>query len=264
MVAEQQQLVAAFFEQKQADGVQPSTSAEYRFTLNRFFAFLGDRPIDRAAVRSWTLAMQEEKRILKDGTVVKGLADRTIAKHLRGLKVYIRFVAAEKDEQPLKMGKYIVRTEKERLALTEPQIEQIDTYLHEWFPLKRRGNVQQHLRFWLLLETGARVREILALKWSDVQLDKGTLKITTFKTGGFRHVGLSAAWKKLPELLERVENKKGYLLYPLYSDPRRGKRISLTPGARPFDYQGYRRYLTTLNNRVKLGFRFTAHDLRRR
>ena len=135
----------AFLQDARARRLRPTTIAEYEYSLKRFFEFVGDREPDRAAVRDWTVALQEE-----------GLADRTITKHLRGLKVFMRFCSAEDTTiPPLKIPMPIVREEEEKHALTQAQIEQVDESLNDWYPLTGRGrtakNLQMHLRFWLAL-----------------------------------------------------------------------------------------------------------------
>ena len=244
----------AFLQDGKARRLRATTMAEYTTSLDRFFKFLGDRPLDRGAVTDWTVAMQEE-----------GLADRTITKHLRGLRVFVRFAAAETGEQPLKIRMPIVRQERERPALTQEQIERVDAHLNEHYPLAgRRGDkvrhLQYHLRFWFPLEVGLRIREGLAVRWNDIDLGRGTVYLAAAKTKNDRHAALTTVWGRLVELLGRVERQEGYLLYPLFGE---NKRISLTPGARPLTYQGYRRYLDTLNGQVKLEIEFHAHDLRR-
>ena len=246
-------LYRAFFEQKEIDRKRPSTLGEYRYSLDRFLKFLGDRPVDRETIRGWTGSLQKE-----------GLAQSTTAKHLRNLRCFVRFAADERGELPMKVSVPKVDEVEEKSALTQEQIELVDQYLNSRFPLRGLrllANLQQHLRFWLVLETGMRIQEALGLKWDRVDLGRGNLQLAGVdtKTGRKREPSIDTAWGTLSKLLARVPEgeRVGWVLYS-----RPGNRED-KPGGYRLTYQGYRRYLTTLNAHAGAGVVFHAHDLRR-
>ncbi len=103
--------------------------------------------------------------------------------------------------------------------LSEGEFRRLGRVLSE---LEAQGKVSTNAAaaFRLLMLTGCRRNEILTLRWEDVDLDAGELRLRDAKTGA-RSVALSPAARKVLATLPRLRDNPWVI-----AGPRPGKRLS--------------------------------------
>jgi integrase len=262
-----------FYREHRLKGSAESTIKEYETTFRYFGEWLlaQDRSFDRDSVIDFLLALKDEKQ----------LADSTMHKHARNLRHLVN-IAAEYDHiKPFKLTMPKVRNKEDKHYLTEDNVIAVGAYLDkklEEFLEVYLGSpdsipsrqLQEQLRFWLIIETGMRAEEALNLRWDDIDLERGTVYIRETKTNEPRHSAFNTLWHKAGAILEVVMTKSGYVLhrtrkrsneFDSYTHKHGLPKVRLNECQ--LKYQGLRKSFDRLNAKVALPFHFTPHDLRR-
>ncbi len=89
---------------------------------------------------------------------------------------------------------------------------------------ERKVSASAAAAFRLLMLTGCRRNEVLTLRWEDVDLDAGELRMRDAKTGG-RSVALSPAATKVLATMPRLQDNPWVI-----AGPRPGRRLSSLNG----------------------------------
>jgi integrase len=192
----------------------PLTIDRYRPVLRDFMEWAGNRTpgsittveLDEGFLAEWERAFVERNgRAPSDNTV------RNVIGVLTSFYGYLNDFGFIVDED----GRSLANP---TLALETPRIE---TGPPDWLRadqdaklLSASMNEQEQILIWLLRMTGMRVGEALALKWSDVDLDEGSITIESGKFGKSRVVPI------LPELRPRLTRWAQHLKVRDLYDPR--------------------------------------------
>jgi len=185
-------------------------------------------------------------------------------------KVYNRLKALFREAVALEL---IPRNPAESIKLRLPEGEKAARALEPWEierlleEAERSRSRDMALLLRLILETGLRRGEALALQWKDVDLDQGELRVwrTWGKVNGkgsFTSPKTRAARRVIPlphGLRERLRSLRDQLLERL--TPEALNEVFIFGGDRPFDPDAFNHYLRRLANRAGLG-RIRVHDLR--
>lgn len=148
---------------------------------------LGSKALDRlrpSDVDGWIIALRTAERTRKDGTVVRALADSSIARVLRVLRVCLD--GAVRDgllaRNPARAVESVREGTAEARSLSPVEVAAII----EAAQPTRYGRL-----FALIAATGLRKGEALALRWPDVDVDAGTITVrgTLTKRDGVWVVG---------------------------------------------------------------------------
>ncbi len=262
---ELQEIYDEFVNSKKAQGRSPNTLKEYATVLLDFFEWLDGGSLSPAALDGFMVALREGwQPATRDERWHRERSDATIRKYARTLRTFVIFATERGHMEGFKVRIPELREERDKFALTLEQVDTIGKYLNVRQVKKgKRINHLFHrdeLAFWLVLETGCRIGEALALTWADVDLERGTVFIMAAKTRYNRHAAINTLWHKASELLEL--------------EPHQNGPVIRTRDGEPMKYQGYRKFIDRLNGKVDLGtrqnsrgevepVRFTAHDLRR-
>jgi len=159
--------LGAFLEQWLADVVwqrnRPSTAQGYEFYVRKYII----PALGRHQIRK--LTPQQVQRFLNE-THAKGLAPRTVQ--------YIRAILRRALNQALRWELVArnVATLADPPPGRSPEMRPLTTADARQFLAAARGHRHEHL-FALLLGTGLRIGEALALRWSDVDLDDGVITV---------------------------------------------------------------------------------------
>ena len=119
----------------------------------------------------------------------------------------------------------------------------------------------------LILETGLRRGEALALQWRDIDLEAGELTVRRAwvkvkSKGAFSEPKTHAATRKIPlsqSLLRHLKDRREELLEHL--TPEEVDGLFLAGGVKPVDPDAFNHYLRRLTQKIGLG-RVRVHDLR--
>ena len=159
--------LGAFLEQWLADVVwqrnRPSTAQGYEFYVRKYII----PALGRHQIRK--LTPQQVQRFLNE-THAKGLAPRTVQ--------YIRAILRRALNQALRWELVArnVATLADPPPGRSPEMRPLTTADARQFLAAARGHRHEHL-FAVLLGTGLRIGEALALRWSDVDLDDGVITV---------------------------------------------------------------------------------------
>jgi len=159
--------LGAFLEQWLADVVwqrnRPSTAQGYEFYIRKYII----PALGRHQIRK--LTPQQVQRFLNE-THAKGLAPRTVQ--------YIRAILRRALNQALRWELVArnVATLADPPPGRSPEMRPLTTADARQFLAAARGHRHEHL-FAVLLGTGLRIGEALALRWSDVDLDDGVITV---------------------------------------------------------------------------------------
>jgi len=214
------------------------------------------------------MRLQEVKpvhvRAAVDRVIEAGYAPRTVARVLMRLKALfcealrLELVARNPAEA---IQVRLPKGEKAARALEPEEVAR----LLEAAEASRNRDMALLLR--LMLETGLRRGEALALQWGDVDLERGEVRVWRAWTkvgskGAFTPLKTPTAKRVVPlplGLLRRLKARKEELLERL--NPEEVDGLHLVGGVRPVDPDAFNHYLRRLAEKAGLG-RVRVHDLR--
>jgi integrase len=214
------------------------------------------------------MRLQEVKpvhvRAAVDRVIEAGYAPRTVARVLMRLKALFREalrleLVARNPAEAIQVR--LPKGEKAARALEPEEVAR----LLEAAEASRSRDMALLLR--LMLETGLRRGEALALQWGDVDLERGEVRVwrAWAKVGGkgaFTPLKTPTAKRVVPlplGLLRRLKARKEELLERL--NPEEVDGLHLVGGVKPVDPDAFNHYLRRLAERAGLG-RVRVHDLR--
>jgi integrase len=214
------------------------------------------------------MRLQEVKpvhvRAAVDRVIEAGYAPRTVARVLMRLKALFREalrleLVARNPAEAIQVR--LPKGEKAARALEPEEVAR----LLEAAEASRSRDMALLLR--LMLETGLRRGEALALQWRDVDLERGEVRVwrawaKVGSKGAFTPLKTPTAKRVVPlplGLLRRLKARKEELLERL--NPEEVDGLHLVGGAKPVDPDAFNHYLRRLAERAGLG-RVRVHDLR--
>jgi integrase len=164
----------------------PATMAFYRKSLGKFVAFLGDRAADPIS----EIARQDIVSFRR--SLSEKVSPKTANHDLKAVRMLFR--AARRDglisEDPAEFVEAVrqTRTDEKRPFTLDQLRSVLEVADEEWRSLILFG-----------LYTGQRLADIATLRWSNVDLDKGQLRLVTRKTGRIMNLPLAAPLLRLLE-----------------------------------------------------------------
>jgi integrase len=214
------------------------------------------------------MRLQEVKpvhvRAALDRVIEAGYAPRTVARVLMRLKALFR--------EALRL-ELVARNPAEAIQVRLPKGEEAARALEpeevarllEAAEASRSRDMALLLR--LMLETGLRRGEALALQWGDVDLERGEVRVwrawaKVGSKGAFTPLKTPTAKRVVPlplGLLRRLKARKEELLERL--NPEEVDGLHLVGGVKPVDPDAFNHYLRCLAEKAGLG-RVRVHDLR--
>jgi integrase len=214
------------------------------------------------------MRLQEVKpvhvRAAVDRVIEAGYAPRTVARVLMRLKALFREalrleLVARNPAEAIQVR--LPKGEKAARALEPEEVAR----LLEAAEASRSRDMALLLR--LMLETGLRRGEALALQWGDVDLERGEVRVwrawaKVGSKGAFTPLKTPTAKRVVPlplGLLRRLKARKEELLERL--NPEEVGGLHLVGGVKPVDPDAFNHYLRRLAERAGLG-RVRVHDLR--
>jgi integrase len=214
------------------------------------------------------MRLQEVKpvhvRAAVDRVIEAGYAPRTVARVLMRLKALFREalrleLVARNPAEAIQVR--LPKGEKAARALEPEEVAR----LLEAAEASRSRDMALLLR--LMLETGLRRGEALALQWRDVDLERGEVRVwrawaKVGSKGAFTPLKTPTAKRVVPlplGLLRRLKARKEELLERL--NPEEVDGLHLVGGVKPVDPDAFNHYLRRLAEKAGLG-RVRVHDLR--
>jgi integrase len=214
------------------------------------------------------MRLQEVKpvhvRAAVDRVIEAGYAPRTVARVLMRLKALFREalrleLVARNPAEAIQVR--LPKGEKAARALEPEEVAR----LLEAAEASRSRDMTLLLR--LMLETGLRRGEALALQWGDVDLERGEVRVwrawaKVGSKGAFTPLKTPTVKRVVPlplGLLRRLKARKEELLERL--NPEEVDGLHLVGGAKPVDPDAFNHYLRRLAEKAGLG-RVRVHDLR--
>jgi integrase len=214
------------------------------------------------------MRLQEVKpvhvRAAVDRVIEAGYAPRTVARVLMRLKALFREalrleLVARNPAEAIQVR--LPKGEKAARALEPEEVAR----LLEVAEASRSRDMALLLR--LMLETGLRRGEALALQWGDVDLERGEVRVwrawaKVGSKGAFTPLKTPTAKRVVPlplGLLRRLKARKEELLERL--NPEEVDGLHLVGGVKPVDPDAFNHYLRRLAEKAGLG-RVRVHDLR--
>jgi integrase len=214
------------------------------------------------------MRLQEVKpvhvRAAVDRVIEAGYAPRTVARVLMRLKALFREalrleLVARNPAEAIQVR--LPKGEKAARALEPEEVAR----LLEAAEASRSRDMALLLR--LMLETGLRRGEALALQWGDVDLERGEVRVwrawaKVGSKGAFTPLKTPTAKRVVPlplGLLHRLKARKEELLERL--NPEEVDGLHLVGGVKPVDPDAFNHYLRRLAEKAGLG-RVRVHDLR--
>ena len=214
------------------------------------------------------MRLQEVKpvhvRAAVDRVMEAGYAPRTVARVLMRLKALFREalrleLVARNPAEAIQVR--LPKGEKAARALEPEEVAR----LLEAAEASRSRDMALLLR--LMLETGLRRGEALALQWGDVDLERGEVRVwrawaKVGSKGAFTPLKTPTAKRVVPlplGLLRRLKARKEELLERL--NPEEVDGLHLVGGVKPVDPDAFNHYLRRLAEKAGLG-RVRVHDLR--
>lgn len=205
------------------DTFSPTTIKNTRSIVNKHFAnALGRKPVTKLNVA--------DLNVFYKGLVDKGLAPSSVQRIHASLRAALKLALQYGwiGENPAALAR-IPKAGKSKHRITPPTVAEVTTLIHGAFDVD--GDFG--LFVWLATATGARRGELVALRWSRIDLDAGTLTIEfamadgndgcvvkDTKTGNVRTIGLDGATVQLLKE-HRTELKRRALAagVPVAADP---------------------------------------------
>jgi integrase len=214
------------------------------------------------------MRLQEVKpvhvRAAVDRVIEAGYAPRTVARVLMRLKALFREalrleLVARNPAEAIQVR--LPKGEKAARALEPEEVAR----LLEAAEASRSRDMALLLR--LMLETGLRRGEALALQWGDVDLERGEVRVwrawaKVGSKGAFTPLKTPTAKRVVPlplGLLRRLKARREELLERL--NPEEVDGLHLVGGVKPVDPDAFNHYLRRLAEKAGLG-RVRVHDLR--
>ena len=214
------------------------------------------------------MRLQEVKpvhvRAAVDRVIEAGYVPRTVARVLMRLKALFREalhleLVARNPAEAIQVR--LPKGEKAARALEPEEVAR----LLEAAEASRSRDMALLLR--LMLETGLRRGEALALQWGDVDLERGEVRVwrawaKVGSRGAFTPLKTPTAKRVVPlplGLLRRLKARKEELLERL--NPEEVDGLHLVGGVKPVDPDAFNHYLRRLAEKAGLG-RVRVHDLR--
>jgi len=156
-----QPLVAACIDQfiaaKVVAGLSPATIRTYRQRLDRYAAWLGDRPLSRWTIRQYIAQLQHEH-----------LAPHTIAAYVRDIGVLCRWLVEEGMLATDVSAKLTPKVPKRRAAYyTVAQLHRLLAVCDE----------RDRTMVLVLLDTGLRLNELCSMRWDRIDWETGQFTV---------------------------------------------------------------------------------------
>jgi len=153
---------------------------------------------DRATVEKWSIGRLQDRAQGRKTTVTPG----TINRQLALLKRVMTFAVeqGELSESPLKGLHLLPEPPARSPNISDDELARVLSHLPEWCELLAR----------VALGTAARLGDLIALQWRDVDLKRGVLTLLDRKTQKPRRVPLA------PDLIERLRPLQGLPDAPVF------------------------------------------------
>lgn len=253
-----------YLRRKEREGVRPNTLRMLRHELAHALPSLKD-PQAHDPLGSMRLQTVQPAHIrgVVDG-LVERYAPRTVRKVLGHLKALFREALHLElvPRNPAEAVRLRLREEEKAARALEP--EEVARLLEE---AERSRSRDMALLLRLILFTGLRRGEALALQWKDLDLERGEVRVwrAWAKVGGegaFTTPKTANARRVVPipgNLLLHLQARKEELLEKL--TPEEVAELFLFGGDRPLDPDTFNHYLRRLAEKAGLG-RVRVHDLR--
>lgn len=241
--------VELFFQDLKADGAADKTLLEYEKNLNKFF--------ERMGIKKFTQIEELRKKDIQKYRLMldeEGYTDSTINTYTAPVLKFIHFLFNEG---------YISHDIYVKSRKNEPKPM---TYLTEdeaKLLIKSCKNKRQKAIFYLMINTGMRISEVINLKLEDVNFEESRINIYKAKRNELRYIPINWVCKRyLQDYIGRkkiVKNNGEVVLdrfgYPAYRD---GERVVPTERM-----SGDNNYLFTSASGGKVDGRNIAKELRR-
>lgn len=138
--------------------------------------------------------MVKKYKVVREAVVAKSTINRELACLRHMFSIAIKWGQAQRN--PLSEVKpHKVHTQKERI----PSLEEVNRLL-----ACSNGHTKDIII--MALNTGMRLREILGLKWEDIDLPKGYIKIRHTKNGKLRIIPMNPVVKETLSRVKKTEN----------------------------------------------------------
>jgi integrase len=185
--------------------VKPRSAQDYKWALtNHLLPFFGNHRLSQITIAEIDRYKSVKVRARELGTYKRPLANRSINETLN-LMAQVLGVAVEYGHIPSNPASGRRRRLKAipptRTSLEPGQVKPLlDATVHRYRANKSRPDTRTRVLFATAICTGLRVGELLALRWSEVNLSRGRLTVLSSKTeaGSGRQIDL---WPEIRETL---------------------------------------------------------------
>jgi len=224
-----------FLLSRHAINCSPSTIKWYKFTLGKILDWFEKHGVHTPEQISGFLV-----RSLLAEMAAKGYSDSYIHSYARVIRTFVGFLFDEEYiDKPVKlqMPKLI---NKKRQRYTEEDIENI---------LSACKDKRDRAFILLMIDSGLRRAEVLALNWSDIDLLSGIVRVVRGKGGKPRSVVVG------------IETRRALLKYQFEINSSDNQPVFQTISGKRFTAGGLRSWLLRISKRAEINI--TPHALRR-
>jgi len=224
-----------FLLSRQAINCSPSTIKWYKFTLGKILDWFEEHGVQTPDQISGFLV-----RSLLGEMAAKGYSDSYIHSYARVIRTFVGFLFRENyisNPITFQMPKLI---KKKKQRYTEEDIEKI---------LRACRDKRDRAFILLMIDSGLRRAEVIALNWSDIDLSSGIVRVVRGKGGKPRSVVIG------------IETRRVLLKYRSEINGKEDQPVFQTISGNRFTAGGLRSWLLRISKRT--GINITPHALRR-
>ena len=224
-----------FFLSRRAINCSPATIKWYEFTLGKILDWFEEHGIQTPEQISGFLI-----RTLLGEMAARGYSDSYIHSYARVLRTFVGFLYDEKYiQEPINflMPKLV---KKKMQRYTEDEIDKI---------LRACKDRRDKAFILLMIDSGLRRAEVLALNWSDIDLSSGIVRVVRGKGGKPRSVVIG------------IETRRALLKYRSEVNSGANQPVFQTISGKRFTAGGLRSWLLRISKRADINI--TPHALRR-
>jgi len=184
------ELLAKFQKWLEARGKREATIERYAYLINRFISKYDSLTARRPQIEDFLLDIRSP-HLRKQALA----ALRTFYKFLRLFEL--------REDNPTELVEYPKVHSELRVPLNKEEVERLKQYV------KEEGTPLQQAAIALMLGAGLRVGEVVALRWEDINLDRGIAIIRNTKGGKDREVVL-LPW--VIDILKTMKKRRGLVI----------------------------------------------------